>query len=300
MNRITKNSGIAVFGDGSRVENTAVGTGAVVYNHSPQPHAEHTPENGGSDWEIGIVTVIPAEATAVRDALGLTAPADQAGPLWFYTGEAEGRSGKVKVVMTRALGQGQRSAMAAFENLRRNYGPRFLALVGIGGGFHDDIAMSDVVISTRVVYYDQRKETPTGSRRRGEEKESPARAGHAANAFFTDHGDPALLMSSGERPGTFRVLHGPIGSGEAVVADGGNEILRFLSDYNDKILAVDMEAGGLSQFSQENSADSGEPPAWVVIRGVSDKADQAKNDDQHATAAHNAAATLREFIRYIA
>ncbi len=60
-----------------------------------------------------------------------------------------------------------------------------------------------------------------------------------------------------------------------------------------------MEAGGLSQFCHETSSASGTIPGWVVIRGISDHADRAKNDNRHDSAAMNAAHTLRHMISYI-
>jgi adenosylhomocysteine nucleosidase len=123
----------------------------------------------------------------------------------------------------------------------------------------------------------------------------------AVNSFFTAYGDPAVLSvtESTGRSVSFRVFHGPVGSGEAVIANRRSGIRKFLHAYNEKILAVDMEAGGLSQFCHETLSASGAVPGWVVIRGMSDHADRAKNDDQHDSAARNAAHTLHLMIPYI-
>jgi adenosylhomocysteine nucleosidase len=93
---------------------------------------------------------------------------------------------------------------------------------------------------------------------------------------------------------------GPIGSGEAVIADGDAEVLRFLAADNDKILAVDMEAGGLGQACHERSAESGRERRWAVVRGISDDAGAGKNEDHQRTAAWHAAVVLRELLPYLA
>lgn len=84
--------------------------------------------------------------------------------------------------------------MAALENLRRHYNPRMWALVGIAGGIHDDHArIGNVIVSTDVVYYENRKINPQDTRRRGEHRQAPAHIVHAVNTFFTEYGTPARI-----------------------------------------------------------------------------------------------------------
>jgi adenosylhomocysteine nucleosidase len=94
----------------------------------------------------------------------------------------------------------------------------------------------------------------------------------------------------------FEVYPGLIGTGEAVIADRESDIRDWLKNYHEKVLAVDMEAGGLSQYWQENSVNGEPNPGWIVIRGVSDNADQDKGHGFHELAARNAAYILRELL----
>ena len=116
--------------------------------------------------------------------------------------------------------------------------------------------------------------------------------------FFTGHGDPAEfdVGGSGKAKGIIRVFNGPIGSGNAVIADRDSDILRYLARFNDKILAVDMEAAGLSLAHHEDLTPAGHPLGWLVIRGISDDASARKDDDYHHIAARNAALVLRELL----
>jgi adenosylhomocysteine nucleosidase len=166
--------------------------------------------------------------------------------------------------------------------------------VGIGGAINRDLVVGDVVVATRVVYYDLRRETPEGVHHRGEERHTPAPITHALNSFFTDYDDPARLKSA---TGPFRVLSGPIGSGDAVIMDAESQIRKFLLAYNEKVLAVDMEAGGLTQFCHETPPP--DYPGWLVVRGISDLADHTKTYDHQHSAAHNAALTLQHLIPYL-
>ena len=218
----------------------------------------------------------------------------------FHRGRVQVRGRDIGVVAIRAVGQGQRSAVTAFGDLRQHYSPGVIALVGIGGGIHTDTAIGDVVVGTRVVYYDLRKETAGHVQRRGDEDSAPVPIVRAVNSFFDDYGEPARFRTAG-RNGVgreYRVLDGLIGTGEAVIADAGSDIRTYLRRYNDNTRAVDMEAGGLVQaFYEQSGAER--VNGWVVIRGISDSADRDKNDDAQEMAAWHAATLLRDLLPYL-
>ena len=276
----------------ANVNGSAIGPGASVNSPSPQPQrSQHASD-------VGIITILPEETHAVVLALHLRPTSASA--LHFYEGEAETGSGATKIVAIQALTQGQRSTMAAYHNLCQHYNPHTVVLTGIGGGIRPDTRPGDVVVATRVVYYDLRKETPAGTQRRGEEHHAPAETSHSINAFFAQH-DPAKFLVE-DPGGTTRIMQmrvGLIGSGDAVIADREAEVLRYLASFNDKILAVDMESGGLSQACHEDSATTGRSRGWVVIRGISDNADHEKNDLYHHAASWHAAVALRHLLPYL-
>lgn len=307
LNEASNNSGIVNMGGTNSFGNTVFGdqTQVSVPSASAKPSTTRTPAEPDQRKDIGIVTILPVERRAVLDELGLERPHKREG-LFFSTGDVSTESGTASVVTTQTLGPGQRSVMSALDHLRHHFSPRLWVLVGIGGGLGDTptggARIGDVIVSTRIVYYDARKVTAGDSvQRRGEERQAPARVVHAVNAYFTDRGEPAVIRGrvDGHRKRSFEVHHGLIGSGEAVIADGDSEVRHWLKHYNDKIMAVDMESGGLSQFWQENSVRAEGNPDWVVVRGISDRADAEKDDDAHALAAHNAAHTVRELIPYL-
>ncbi|OLF18426.1 5'-methylthioadenosine/S-adenosylhomocysteine nucleosidase family protein [Actinophytocola xanthii] len=294
MNGTTDNRGVINLGGTNTFTNSALGEQATVYvGHDGR---ESSSALRPDEWDFGIVTVLPAETRAVLDVLQLTD--DGSTGQRFYTGQLDVPGGTTKLVATQPTGQGQRPIMAALTNLRDRYSPAVVALVGIGGAIHGDVAIDDVVLATRVVFYESRKLLPGRILRRGQELQAPNEITHSVNAFFIAADEPAVLPGRGVAQ-SFRVHHGVIGSGEAVIADADDEIRRYLNDYNDKTLAVEMEAGGLSQFCHDTTTRSGGPLGWLVLRGIADRADPDKDDRHHETAAVHAAQALRYLIPYV-
>ncbi|MFE3450600.1 hypothetical protein ACFXJ8_16875 [Nonomuraea sp. NPDC059194] len=281
------NSGIINQGGPMAISGTAIGDGATVVHHHLAEAAT------GRHAGVGVITIKDSEARAVVDTLKLERAPVNGIPFW--RGTIDLRGVVTRVAMIRSLGQGQRSTMAAFENLREAFRPAVVALVGIGGGFYPDVSAGDVVIATRAVYYDLRKETADGPKRRGEDRETPAIVGNAVNSFFIDYGEPARFASEED---VFHVIPGIIGTGDAVIADAESEIRKYLKHYNDKISIIDMEAGGLAQAFHERG-NLAQMRGWVVIRGVSDYSDEGKNDALQQTAARHAAEVLRALIPYL-
>ncbi|MFI0940771.1 hypothetical protein [Streptomyces sp. NPDC021020] len=305
---MTDNRGIVSKGNGNHFSNNAVGENARVFGEAVPPRID-TPASGSSGeaeptatWDIGVVTILSEELRSVVDELDLRRHREPGG-LYFYQGSLDSPDSTVSIVATQSQSPGQRSAMAALENLHHRYAPRLWAMVGVGGGIDSERArIGNVIVSTDVVYYEHRKINPHGEvRHRGEHRQAPAPVVHAVNAFFAENGMPAHLrrrLRSRARE-EFDVYPGLIGSGEAVIADGDSEIRHYLKTYHEKVLAVDMEAGGLSQYWQEHSVRGAENPGWIVIRGVSDNADENKGHGYHELAARNAAHVLRELIPFI-
>ncbi|MEU3105545.1 phosphorylase family protein [Streptomyces griseoflavus] len=298
---MTYNQGIISHGNNNHFSNIAIGANARASTPAPRNSAEPATEPE-TRWDLGIVTILSEELRSVIDALHLHRHKKPNG-LYFYQGERTAPGATLRIVATQTQSQGQRSTMAALENLRRHYNPRLWALVGVGGGIHDDHArIGNVIISTDVVYYESRKINHRGdTRRRGEHRQAPAQVVHAVNAYFTDHGTPARIngQMTAHTGDQYEVYPGVIGSGEAVIADRASDVRTYLTTYHEKVLAVDMEAGGLSQYWQENSVHGADNPGWIVIRGVSDNADEEKGHSHHELAARNAAHVLSRLLPYL-
>jgi adenosylhomocysteine nucleosidase len=200
---------------------------------------------------------------------------------------------------TQALNVGSAPTIMAVDRLRQYYDPAVIVLVGIAGGIHPAVALGDVVVVREVIYYDIRKETPGRVFRRGQTRVIPATIRHAINDFFSSNGEP--YGAHGQDPDgsirDYKVLPGPIGSGEAVIADGNSDILQYIAAFNDKTLAVETEAGGLAEAFYETAGTS--PGGWLAIRGISDHANADKDDTYHQIASWHAAAVLLHLVPFL-
>ncbi|HZB34161.1 MAG TPA: 5'-methylthioadenosine/S-adenosylhomocysteine nucleosidase [Streptosporangiaceae bacterium] len=282
---ITFNGGNVAIGRNARVDSAASSHGGP----------------GQNAWNIGVITALSVEmreVVAMLRRLGHTERRTYPGGQRFYESHTEIGTTRLKIVAIQALSPGQRSTPSAYQSLREHYSPAYVVLLGIAGGVHADLHNGDVIIAQEVIYYDLRKETPHGVRRRGQSHPVPATVLHSVNDFFADHETPLRLADEKTRQ-SFQVLSGPIGSGEAVVADRDAEIRAYISSYNDKTLALETEAGGLAQAFYEGVSGDNAPHGWLVIRGISDLADTAKDDDFHVTAARRASQVLKTLLPYL-
>ena len=299
------NRGVQNTGSGSiNIGHGATGDHATVYV-GKWPHTDEMA--GGADRprraDVGVITVLSEETSAVASALQVTGTVnirvhEDGSPC--HEAEVSANVRRFRVVATQAADRGPRSAALAFQRLQRYHAPAIVVLVGIAAGVHRSVRLGDVVVTQDVIYYDQRKETAGGTLRRGETRPVPIRVRHAINRFFSSNGEP-YPASFADPDGVTRtgsVLPGLVASGEAVVANARSDIRRYIENFNDKTLALETEAGGVAEAFHESAGDSG-MRGWLSIKGISDYADEEKNDDYHDIASWHAAAVLIEMLPYL-
>jgi adenosylhomocysteine nucleosidase len=285
-------------------DRSAVGYRPQVVNVSPGQQSEAaSPTRPVPRMDVGIITVLSVEMRPVVELLKTATKyrkrKDNDGAR-FHEGCFTVGAETARVVATRAVAPGQRSALAAFERLRQRYSPSVVVLVGIAGGIHGDLRVGDVAVSTEVIYYDMRKEGPDRVQRRGDSQPVPVLIRHAINDFFDENGQPCRFGGTDSKRGSeWIALPGPIGSGEAVVACSRSEIRSYIAAYNDKALAVETELGGVAQGFYEAVGGDSSLRGWLTVRGISDHADAEKNDADQAVASRHAAAVLEGLLPYL-
>ncbi|MFC7245220.1 hypothetical protein ACFQO7_22315 [Catellatospora aurea] len=286
------NNGIQNFGPGQMtITGTAVGAGARVH-YSPTSAAEEVTER----WDVGVLTVVAAEAGAIGTlAAGSTDHREaRHDGRTFHEFTVGYPGGSARLVSLQQSDRGQQSTATAYQAMRHRYRPRIVVIVGIAGGIHPDLEIGDVAVANQIIHYDSRREDPGETRRRANVNKVPHWVQNAINDFFAEHGEPARF-SPPDTAG-YIARPGPIGSGESVIRDANSTIRDYLHTVNDKTLAVETEGAALAQASYEDDQHPDGPKGWMVIRGISDHADPAKDDSRHDLAAHNAAHTLRELL----
>jgi adenosylhomocysteine nucleosidase len=304
--RGSANNGVVNSGSGNvSISGSAFGHQTSVTNVDRAPAEEPIRTDGPTGFDVGVITILSEETRAVVDmfkASGAYRKQSQAGGLVFHEAEIEAAGRRLKLVATQALDQGQQSSVIAYHHLQQFYSPAITVLVGIAGAIQSRLALGDVVVVQDVIYYDLRKEVPGKTIHRGRSLPVPAPIRRATNDFFSTGGEPrraAILDRSGTLR-TYSVWPGPIGSGEAVVADADSEIRRYVTDYNDKTLALEMEAKGVAQAFYEAVNGAGPAVGWLAVRGISDDASPQKNDAYHEIASWHAAMVLYELLPYLA
>jgi adenosylhomocysteine nucleosidase len=185
--------------------------------------------------------------------------------------------------------------MPSYQALIEEYNPLLVVLLGIGGSIHNDARTCDVVVADSIWYYDKRAEGVRGTQHRGLSYNVEPWLCNEINRWFNEHGDkPTFPASEGSYSDRFLLAFGPIGTGEAVIKHRDAEERQWLHTANDKVLAVDTEAGGVAYAFWEERLKYGiKTEGYLIFRGVSDHADQNKHDGWRVPAATNAMSALR-------
>ncbi len=281
-----------VVNSGSGTVNVSGGTaiGRQV-NHGPEAAGSPPP---GRRADVGVLTVLTEELRAVVGVLeraGGYRTWQLYGGVQVHEATVDGEGGPVRVVAMQTLDPGPRSAALAYQALRREFNPPLVLLVGIAGGISDRVTIGDVVIADQVVYYDARREGPSGARRRGQAYLVQPVLRQRVHEYFRRYGTTVALSPTE----VFGVRRGAIGSGDAVITDQDSDIRAFLAGFNEKTLAVETEAAGVAQAFLEQLAD-GPLAGWLTIRGISDHADDRKGHAYHDLAAAHAAEVMGRLL----
>ena len=245
--------------------------------------------------DVGILTVLTVEQRAVVEVLRRHRnyrSAQLPSGAQAHEADVAADRGTLHVAAVQALAPGPRSAAMAFQHLQYAYRPPVVLLVGIAGAIRPDLRIGDVVIADEVIYYDSRRETAEGPRRRGHSDPMAPVLRHRLNELFQRYGE-AIPVAAGD---AIRVYQGPIGSGDAVVTDADSDIVHFLRRFNEKTLAVETEAGGVGQAFYERIDEERSLHGWLTIRGISDLADKHKGYDRHQFAAERAALVMDRLL----
>lgn len=254
-------------------------------------------------FDIGVLTVIPEQTRILRQYMQSQPGFNEwkaPGKRWVMSGtlpfvDARGDQKVLTVVSTQTQDQGNYSASKAYDALKSEGRFALVILADIAGGLHQDVKLGDVILANGVIYYDSRAITERGDSHRGRFYAMSAEVKNTINRFLVLEGEPCLIhsqaASSEEQATQFRVHVGPLGSGEAVLKFRDSETRSWLTSVNSKTLGVEMEAAGVLSADEEEGKDSGTYGA-LVVRGVSDHADEGKDDSWRLRACQHVLETI--------
>ncbi|MBN2131477.1 MAG: hypothetical protein JW741_18395 [Sedimentisphaerales bacterium] len=250
--------------------------------------------------DVGILTVIPNEGGPVVARLKRFPSYRRSHEGRIYHGvEVPTESGAAHtVVMTNASDQGQAQLTPACFHLMERFDPEVIILVGVGGSIHESIRLCDVCIADLVISYTKVKEHPDGIVRRGRSYSMrPWLSALVREFFITRKSQPPSLHRGNKR---FLLHLCPIGTGNAVIGNPLSEVRKWLQTVNDKTGVVDTESEGLFEVAAQSelSAKNRGLRGVMVVRGISDHADEEKGDNLQAIATANAMEAVISFLQF--
>lgn len=249
--------------------------------------------------DLGIVTALQSpEMDAVKDLPWTWAQTKAKNDHTIYwQGKTAGPGGAKSVTAATANRMGFAATGAICAKLIQHFRPRVLAMTGISAGVRGKVNFGDVIIADPC--WDWGSGKWTRDDRGAVFLAAPHQVGlepSIREKFASIAADGALLSRirdewQAEKPDTALKVHiGPFASGASVVADA--QTLERVTSQHRQLLGLDMEAYSLMSVAQEYTSPR---PLAVVVKGVVDFGDAAKDDRFRHYAAYASAQVMRAF-----
>jgi 8-oxo-dGTP diphosphatase len=247
---------------------------------------ESTPMN---ETTIVILTAMNLEYDAVRARLsGVTAQTHPMGTR-FEAGHLGDGACRVALALT---GKGNQSAAVLAERAAAEFAPAAMVFVGVAGALQPHLALGDVVVATHVYAYHGATSQDDGLTARTRSWELSHRA-HQIAAHLERTGDWARQLPGGQAAP--RVHFGPVAAGEIAHYSAVSDARQWLREHYSDAVAVEMEAAGVAQAGHLNDA-----LPTIMVRGISDYADESKSATDDAGWQPRAAANAAAFATALA
>ncbi len=241
---------------------------------------------GGRRADVVILSALPLEHRAMVDALREISAYGQWG-----ADECVALIGAHRIVALSLSTMGNVGAAAGTQLVIDKWRPAYVILGGIAAGAAGgQLKLGDVVIAETVVGYEPGKYDEQGLRRRPDVYRSVFALLATAKAVTAGEWAPFVPIGSPEVGAGAPESHfGPVLSGEKVLADA----LVFDQLRRDWPTAVGLEMEGLGVATAAHRNGTG----FLLVKGVSDFADNGKNDLWRDYAAHAAARFVGAVLR---
>jgi nucleoside phosphorylase/CheY-like chemotaxis protein len=217
----------------------------------------------------------------------------------YYAGVMMTEKGRdVTVICASSDMMGMPAASALAMKMCIQFKPRLLTMCGIMAGIRGEVHIGDVIVSDPVWDYGSGKWAIEDNEKTFLPAPNQLRLDSSlrANALEMNADVPELqriisLWPAGKTEHGLSVKIGPVGSGAAVLAS--DEAVNEVKKQHRKLTGIEMEAYGV--FLACDFAPEPKPKA-LVIKGVSDYADEHKDDSYRQYAAYVSAQILSKIL----
>ena len=176
---------------------------------------------------------------------------------------------------------GNADAAIVTANAIHDLQPQFVFMFGIAASVKGRANLGDIIVPTHIFYYEQAKI-------RAGETEIRPQSYQVDSLLHSRLANFAISYKVGK---SHQVVFGPFAAGEKVISD--RSTIEDLLGYEPKLLGIEMESYGVAKAAAKSLAQ----PRFIAIRGVSDHADESKNDEWREKALSNAASFLLSFLQ---
>jgi nucleoside phosphorylase/ADP-ribose pyrophosphatase YjhB (NUDIX family) len=262
------------------------GPSRVLY--PPMTRPSQSPSQAGRTPMIVMLTAMNLEYDAIRARLSGIATHTHPMGTRFEVGNL-GDGCQVALALT---GKGNQSAAVLAERAAAEFSPVAIIFVGVAGALQPQLGLGDVVVATHVYAYHGATSQDDGLTARPRTWELSHRV-HQIAAHVERTGDWARQLHGDAAPP--RVHFGPVAAGEIVHYSAVSDARQWLREHYSDAIAVEMEAAGVAQAGHLNDA-----LPTIMVRGISDYADQSKLTTDRAGWQPRAAANAAAFAAALA
>jgi len=225
-----------------------------------------SPSAATTDQRTAVVLcALPVEYQAMQAHLTEVRNEDHQAGTRFKVGQLA--NGHWRVALART-GPGNVDAAVLAERAISRFHPQVILCVGVAGALHDDLRLGDVVVAVRVHAY-HGGTAAKDFHARPRTWDAPHRLVQLAYDLDPQVGQQAWLPPAPMLPP--RVHFRPIATGEVVLNSRDSALFAQLRQHQNDAAAIEMEGAGIAQAAHLNGALDA-----LVIRGISDAADEAK------------------------
>ena len=222
-----------------------------------------------------------------------------------YEGSIQLGDRELKVIAVYALSKGSIVAAAVTTKVITEFIPRYIAMIGIAGGYEDKTNFGDVIVATHAWNYNAGKEIVKDDIEKHKNEIHQIDIESEFERYIEDIANDEKVQ--GIKEGYLKcheemvesitwdleVKRGLVATGASVVA---NKALmeKIRSDQSRDALAVEMEILGFyyaCHWAQKPK------PMFIALKAISDFGDNNKNDDFHGYAAYTSAKVLEILVK---